>query len=136
MICAVYDCNVILSGIGWNGSARKCLKLVAERRVFLFVTDEILAEYEAVIPETLAEEVPEVNPHPKLAWIKSKARGVEASPLGKRRSRDVKDDIYLAAALGASAEYIVTYDKDLLDLDSPFGIEMVRPAEFLRRLKA
>ncbi len=48
MIRAVYDCNVILSGIGWNGSARKCLKLVAERRVFLFVTDEILSEYEAV----------------------------------------------------------------------------------------
>ena len=135
MIRAVYDCNVILSGIGWNGSARKCLKLVAERRVFLFVTDELLAEYESVIPETLAEEVPEVNPHPKLAWIESKARKVEASPLGKRRSRDAKDDVYLAAALGASAEYIVTYDKDLLDLDRPFGIEVVRPAEFLRRLK-
>jgi putative PIN family toxin of toxin-antitoxin system len=104
--------------------------------VFLFVTDEILAEYEAVIPETLAEEMPEVNPHPKLAWIKSKARLVEASPLGKRRSRDAKDDVYLAAALGASAEYIVTYDKDLLDLDRPFGIEIVRPAEFLRRIKA
>ena len=136
MIRAVYDCNVILSGIGWNGSARKCLKLVAERRVFLFVTDEILAEYEAVIPETLAEEVPEVNPHPKLAWIKSKARLVGASPLGKRRSRDAKDDVYLAAALGASAEYIVTCDKDLLDLDRPVGIETVRPAEFQRRIKA
>jgi putative PIN family toxin of toxin-antitoxin system len=136
MIRAVYDCNVILSGIGWNGSARKCLKLVAQRRVFLFVTDEILAEYESVIPETLAEEVPEVDPHPKLAWIKSKSRRVEASPLGKRRSRDAKDDVYLAAALGASAEYVVTYDKDLLDLDKPFGIETIRPAEFLRRIKA
>jgi putative PIN family toxin of toxin-antitoxin system len=135
MIQAVYDCNVILSGIGWNGSARKCLKLVAERQVFLFVTDEILAEYESVIPETLAEEVPEVNPYPKLAWIKSKARLVTASPLGKRRSRDIKDDIYLAAALGASAEYIVTYDKDLLDLEKPFGIETIRPPELLRRLK-
>ena len=60
MICAVYDCNVILSGIGWNGSARKCLKLVAERRVFLFVTDELLAEYETVIPETLAKEVRQI----------------------------------------------------------------------------
>jgi putative PIN family toxin of toxin-antitoxin system len=135
MIRAVYDCNVILSGIGWNGTARKCLKLVAERRVFLFVTDELLSEYEAVIPETLAEEAPEVDPLPKLAWIKSKARRVEASPLGKRRSRDAKDDVYLAAALGASAEYIVTYDKDLLDLDRPFGIEVVRPAEFLRQLR-
>ena len=136
MIRAVYDSNVVLSGIGWNGSARRCLKLVAKRRVFLFVTEEILAEYESVIPETLAEEVPEVNPHPKLAWIKSKARLVGASPLGKRRSRDAKDDIYLAAALGASAEYVVTYDKDLLDLDRPFGIKITRPAEFLRRIKA
>jgi putative PIN family toxin of toxin-antitoxin system len=136
MIRAVYDCNVILSGIGWNGSARKCLKRVAERRVFLFVTEEMLAEYESVIPETLAEEVPEVNPHPKLAWIKSKARLVEPSPLGKRRSRDAKDDVYLAAALGAAAEYIVTYDKDLLDFDKPFGIQTIRPAEFLRRIKA
>ena len=115
MIRAVYDCNVVLSGIGWNGSARKCLRLVAERRVFLFVTDDILAEYESVIPETLAEEVPEVDPIPKLAWIKSKARRVEASPLGKRRSRDVKDDVYLAAGLGSSAQYLVTYDADLLD---------------------
>jgi putative PIN family toxin of toxin-antitoxin system len=135
MIRAVYDCNVILSGIGWNGSARNCLKLVARRRVFLFVTDAILNEYESIIPETLAEELPEINPHPKLAWVRAKSRLVEPSPLGKRRSRDAKDDIYLAGALAASAQYIVTYDNDLLDLEKPFGIETIRPAEFLRRLK-
>lgn len=136
MIRAVYDCNVILSGIGWNGSARQCLQWVARRRVFLFVTDAILAEYEAVIPETLAEETPDIDPHPKLVWIRAQARLVEPTPLGKRRSRDAKDDIYLAGALAGDAQYIVTYDKDLLDLDKPFGIEVIRPAEFLRRLKA
>lgn len=66
MIRSVYDCNVILSGIGWNGLARNCLKLVAQRRVFLFVTGAILNEYESVIPETLAKELPDINPHPKL----------------------------------------------------------------------
>ena len=136
MIRAVYDCNVILSGIGWNGSARNCLKQVARRRVFLFVTDAILAEYESVIPETLAEEMPDIDPHPKLAWVRAMSRLVEPSPLGKRRSRDPKDDIYLAAALGAPAEYLVTYDKDLLDLEKPFGIATIRPAEFLRRIRA
>lgn len=136
MIRAIYDCNVVLSGIGWNGSARKCLKLVAQRRVFLFVTVEILAEFETVIPATLAEEVPDIDPHPKLAWVRSKSRLVESAPLGKRRSRDVKDDIYLAAALAASAQYLVTYDADLLALEKPFGIETIRPAEFLRRLTA
>ena len=135
MIRAVYDCNVILSGIGWNGSARTCLKLVAHRRVFLFVTDSILTEYETVIPEVLAEELPDLDPHPKLTWIRAKSRLIEPSPLGKRRSRDAKDDIYLACALTSSAQYIVTYDNDLLELDKPFGVETIRPAEFLRRFK-
>ena len=135
MIRAVYDCNVILSGIGWNGSARNCLKLVARRRVFLFVTHAILAEYESVIPETLAEELPHLDPHPKLAWVMTRSRVVEPAPLGKRRSRDAQDDIYLAGALAASAKYLVTYDNDLLDLGKPFGIQTIRPAEFLRRLK-
>lgn len=135
MIRAVYDCNVLLSGIGWNGSARNCLKRVAQREVFLYVTEAILTEYELVIPETLAAEVPDVDPHPKLVWIRSKARLVEPAPLGKRRSRDVEDDIYLAAALAASAAFVVSYDKDLLALGKPFGVEIIRPAEFLRRLK-
>lgn len=134
MIRAVYDCNVILSGIGWNGSARKCLKFVARRRVFLFVTDDILAEYESVIPEILAEELPDLDPQPKLTWIRSKSRLIEPSPLGKQRSRDMKDDIYLAGAVAASAQYLVTYDADLLALGKPFGIETIRPAEFIRRM--
>lgn len=126
MIRVVYDCNVVLSGIGWNGSARQCLKLIARRGVFLYVTEEILAEYEALIPGILAEEVPGVDPKPKLAWIKDKARLVEAAPLGKRRSRDPKDDIYLGAALAASAKFVVSYDKDLLALQKPFGMEIIR----------
>jgi len=136
MIRAVYDCNVVLSGIGWNGSARKCLKLVARRRVFLFLTRDILAEYESVIPEILAEEMPGLDALPKLTWIRSKSRLVEPASLGKQRSRDLKDDLYLAGALAASAPYLVTYDADLLALGKPFGIEAIRPAEFLRRLEA
>ncbi len=57
------------------------------------------------------------------------------SPLGKRRSRDAKDDIYLAGALAASAQFLVTYDNDLLELGKPFGVQTIRPAEFLRRIK-
>ena len=135
MIRVVYDCNVVLSSIGWAGSARTCLKLVARRRVFTFVTEAILAEYESVIPETLAEEAPDIDPYPKLAWIRGKSLLIKPAPLGKRRSRDVKDDIFPACALAASAHYLVTYDGDLLALEKPFGIQIVRPAEFLRQIK-
>jgi len=135
MTRAVFDCSVVLAGIGWSGTARRCLRLVAQRRVFLYATEEILSEYEAVIPPTLADEMPEIDSYPKLAWVRSKSRVVEPLPLGKQRSRDPKDDIYLACALGASAEFLLTYDRDLLVLEKPFGIQTIRPAEFLRRFE-
>ncbi len=56
--------------------------------------------------------------------------------LGKRRSRDPKDDPYLACALAARAEFIIARDNDLLDLGKPFGVEVVTPREFLNRLRA
>ena len=59
-------------------------------------------------------------------------RKFEAAPLGKQRSRDSKDDPYIACALAAKATFIVTYDRDLLSLEKPFGIEIIRPAELLR----
>jgi predicted nucleic acid-binding protein len=61
-----------------------------------------------------------------------KVKLVEPAPWGKQRSRDAKDDPYLAAALAARARFIVTYDQDLLDLEKPFGIEIIRPAQFLK----
>ena len=60
---------------------------------------------------------------------------VDAAPLGKQRSRDAKDDPYLAAALAARANFIVSYDKDLLELKKQFGIEIIRPAQFLKLVK-
>jgi putative PIN family toxin of toxin-antitoxin system len=134
MIPVVFDCNVVLAAIGWSGTGRLCLKLAAQRRISLCVTETILAEYEVVIPARLAEEIPELDPKPKLSWIRAKSKLFEPAPLGKQRSRDAKDDPYLAAALAARARYIVSYDHDLLNLEKPFGIEIIRPAELLRRV--
>ena len=134
MIPVVFDCNVILAAIGWRGTSRLCLKFLAQRRISLCVTEAILAEYEAVIPERLKEEMPELDPKPKLAWIRARSKIFDPAPLGKQRSRDQKDDPYIACALAAQARYIITYDQDLLELGKPFGIEIIRPGELLRRV--
>ena len=68
-------------------------------------------------------------------WYLEKVHLVEPASLGKLRSRDPRDDPYLAAALSARA-VIVTYDKDLLDLGKPFGVEILRPSAFLKRFTA
>jgi predicted nucleic acid-binding protein len=46
----------------------------------------------------------------------------------------VKDDPYLACALGAGAKTIITRDADLLVLRKPFGIQIITPRELLVRL--
>jgi len=75
------------------------------------------------------------NASARLSWYLSVVHLVEPAPLGKQRSRDVSDDAYLAVALAAGADSIVTYDKDLLALDKPFGVEIMRPSQFLKLVK-
>jgi predicted nucleic acid-binding protein len=63
-------------------------------------------------------------------------RLLEPHPLGRQISRDAKDDPYLACALQARAEFIVSRDQDLLTMGKPFGIEILTPRAFLRRVAA
>ncbi len=136
MIPAVFDCNVIISAIGWGGHPRSCLNLVAAGQVRLCVTADIVAEFDARVPEVLAERKPQVDPRPTLDWLLTAAYFVDPAPLGKQRSRDLKDDRYLACALGAGAAAIVTNDRDLLDLKKPFGVQVFTPIEFLKFVRS
>jgi uncharacterized protein len=132
VILAVFDCSVVVSAIGWGGLPRACLNVVGAGQAVLCVTAEVWGEYERRAPEILAEKKPAAEPRPVLDWLLKRAYFVAPAPLGKRRSRDPKDDPYLAAALGAGAQCVVTNDKDLLVLGKPFGVAMLTPVEFLR----
>ncbi len=130
----VLDANVVASGICWDGEAYLCLVKLARRQAFAFGTEQTIAETKEVAIRLVREKRPKHNAAGRLTWYLSRVRLVTPSPLGKQRSRDPKDDPYLSAALAATARCIVTYDHDLLVLGKPFGIEIVRPAQFLRRL--
>jgi putative PIN family toxin of toxin-antitoxin system len=136
MIRAVFDCGVLVSAIGWGGNARACMELVAAGQVALFVTDEIWREYADRIPSILARERRHADPQPVLAWLLVVAHFVEPSPLGKQRSRDIRDECYLACALQSNADAIVSNDRDLLALEKPFGIGVMTPIQFLKLVRS
>jgi predicted nucleic acid-binding protein len=69
-----------------------------------------------------------------LNWYYDRVKLVEPAPLGKQRSRDAKDDPYLACALAAGAKIIVSRDDDLLALGKPFGIQIITPRDLLMKL--
>jgi uncharacterized protein len=49
--------------------------------------------------------------------------------------RDPEDDMIIATALAAKADYLVSRDKDLLVLGEHEGIKIVTPEEFLSALR-
>ena len=132
----VVDTNVVVSAAFWPKSEdRRCFVLLARRKCRLAVTEVILDEYRVLAARIGRWECPDKDPAPFLDWIERVGLLVEPVPLGKRRSRDAKDDPFLACALASRAEFIVTKDKELLALDKPFGVEIATPREFYRMLE-
>ena len=131
MTTVVLDTNTVISAIFWpESTARRCLAGLARRWYAVAVSAGVLTEYEAVAAE-FQPRFPACNSAGALAWLRLKASWGEPAPLGKRRSRDPKDDPFLGCALAAGAEYLVTRDNDLLALGKPFGIGIITPAHFL-----
>jgi len=128
----VFDAGVIFSGAGWRGEAHLCLVAMARRRIIAFASSETLDELRRVVRQ-IGFKVPH-SPYTILDWHYRAAKIVSPAPLGKQRSRDPKDDPYLACALAAKARLIISRDEDLLTLQKPFGIEIVSPRELLKRL--
>jgi putative PIN family toxin of toxin-antitoxin system len=128
----VFDAGVVFSGAGWRGEAHLCVVAMARRRVIAYATEETLEELAELVARR--GDAAKFSPGSIISWYQQRVKVVQPTPLGKQRSRDAKDDPYLACALGAEAKVIVSRDEDLLVLEKPFGVEIITPRELLRRL--
>lgn len=128
----VLDANMVVAGVCWQGEAWLCLLKLARRQAFAYGIEFTLDETRETAVRMIREQMPAHNATARLVWYLDRVRRVDPAPLGKQRSRDAHDDPYLAAALAAHAAVVVTNDRDLLVLEKPFGIRILRPAGFLR----
>lgn len=117
----VFDCNVLLQAAARQKSlAASCLTLVEKGLVQLFVSKESLLEIEDVLnrPEVRAH-FPDLSDEIAGAFLKrlrSFSDFVAEIPRTFRYSRDEDDESYINLAVEVSADFIVSHDKDLLDL--------------------
>lgn len=70
-----------------------------------------------------------------LNYLKDISIIVAKLPEVRAIERDPKDDIIIACAVTVSANYIVSRDRDLLDLGSYENIQIVPPEEFIHILR-
>jgi putative PIN family toxin of toxin-antitoxin system len=70
-----------------------------------------------------------------VASLRSAASLAHHLPLLQGVSRGPNDDVIIATALAASAQYLVTRDNDLLALGTYEGVRMVTPEAFMEILR-
>lgn len=126
---AVFDTNVLIAAFLTEGICAKLL-LRARRRDFdLILCDGILQEFKGVLKKKFAASPHEISE--ALIIISEAAPEIHGRPDSIAPvCRDSDDDLILACARGAVADYIVTGDEDLLVLENYEGINIVSPREF------
>lgn len=127
---AVYDTNILLSGIGWGGNPSRCLELARQGKIEGLTCPEILDE--------LAEKlVTKLNFSPSqttdtVADLLGFLRLVRITNTLKVITADSDDDKVLECAVVGSATHIITGDRrHLLPLGSYKTIHIVTAADFL-----
>jgi uncharacterized protein len=132
----VLDCNIFVSALLVPGSGpAQLLDLARERKIELLVSPPILSEIARVMRYPKIQKRHRLSPEQLDDLIASYAGFATVTP-GKRRVKvvheDPSDNIYLECALEGEADFIVSGDKHLLDLETFRGIPIVSPAAFLK----
>lgn len=110
---------------------RRTVDLVLEYGALL-VTEATLAELAEVLRRPVFDRFATAARREQVvATIAAKATRVEPVPVG-RLCRDPDDDMFLAAALGGGADWLVTADRALLAVRSIGTTPIVRPGRFVR----
>jgi putative PIN family toxin of toxin-antitoxin system len=127
----VFDTNVLLSGLVFGGLCHRIMLAGIENHD-VFLSPAILNE----VADKLAEKFAHMASTREEAVhaLRAGCQWIEPAPLPAPVCRDVDDDLILATAVAARAEYLVTGDKDLLTLGTHGGTAIVTPREFLRVL--
>jgi len=126
----VLDTNVFISGVFFSGPPYQILKAWRNQEFQIVISLEILDEYFRV-GEELSVQFPEVDLHPILELITTKAELIEAALLDEAVCDDPVDDKFFACAIAGGADHIVSGDKHLLKMSGYQGIEVVRPRQFV-----
>lgn len=133
MLNVVLDTNQFLSGFIYHGMAKLIFDLILDSKLTLYVSpplkEEVLEKLHVYgVSEQVQDEI----------MLFMERRGVLVKPTVKITiCRDPKDNFVLELAESARADFIITRDKDLLDLPGKRWkiTQIIKPEDFLPLLR-
>jgi putative PIN family toxin of toxin-antitoxin system len=126
---AVFDTNVLAAAFVAEGICSKLLIRGRKKQFHLIVCPVILQEFDRVLIKKFSATRNEAR---SALRIVSEATQSAVHPSQSVQSvcRDPDEDAILACVLEARADYLVTGDADLIDLEIFKGIRIVTPRDF------
>jgi putative PIN family toxin of toxin-antitoxin system len=132
---AVFDTNVLISAVGWNGPSRRCLELAEQGKFQVVVCESILEEFASIRLKRLRFSEPQI-----LSCVQSLIGFVRIATIAENLHgaySDPKDDKILECAMAAKATHIVSGDKKhLLAMGTYENILILAPRDFLALLES
>ena len=123
---AVFDTNVIISATLWHNSvSQKLLIKLINANVEIFTSSDIILEYLRVLVRDFVYSEDEAisvlgNIMPVFTFVEPMER------IDILKS-DPEDNKILECAMESSADFIITYDKHLLELVEFRGVKIIKP---------
>jgi len=128
----VLDTNKLVSALFFKGGLAGIVDLWKNGRIISVLSKETFAEFKSVLEypkfsltrqeiKVIIEE--EVLPYFEVIEIADNIKGI---------CRDVDDDKFIACAVSASADFIVTGDKDLLDMGKFRSVKIISASVLLK----
>lgn len=131
---AVFDTNVLISGIVYAGKSKLLIDAILEGKITLIISMQIIREFRRVIirdkfklsknqQNIITNFVLRIG---NIVKVKSRFKVVKQDP---------NDDRILRTAHDGKADYIISGDEHLLSLKEFRGIKIVTVSEMLELLK-
>ena len=132
----VIDTNVFISGLrSRRGASFKLLSMLGEGAFDISVSVPLVLEYETIARRQAralgldSETIDDI-----LDYLCQVALRREIFFLWRPFLKDPKDDLVLELAVESESEFIITYNRRDFAGTEKFGIKVLTPKEFLKRL--
>ncbi len=135
----VLDTNIWLSAIFWKGEANKLIKNILDKKIEIMITKEILSEIVEILNKEEKFQKFIENKKQKIEdlirTVLSLSTLIETKSKFELIKEHPKDNIILEAGFDGKVDFIVSYDKHILNMIEFRDIKILKPSEFLNLIK-
>ena len=126
---AVFDTNVLIAAFLTEGLCSGLLLRARKHAFDLVICDDIIREFEGILTKKFKISSSDISEITAIVTEAASEILHQTASIG-RICRDPNDDMIIACAVDAAADYIVTGDEDLLILKRYNDIVIINPRNF------